>query len=114
MGRNTRLLAGTRLSHVVLTLGARGAFAVARTGETVYERAHAVNVIDTVGSGDAFSAGFAHGLLAGWPLARCLGYGNALGALVAGQRGATGAVTPADVDRLLRADRRREPDPRFA
>ncbi len=66
------LLAGTRLSHVVVTLGSRGAFAVARTGESVYEPAHAVEVIDTVGSGDAFSAGFAHGLLAGWPLARCL------------------------------------------
>jgi fructokinase len=109
-----RLLAGTRLSHVVLTLGSHGAFAVDRTGGAVYEPAHAVKVVDTVGSGDAFGAGFAHGLLSGWPLARCLGYGNALGALVAGQRGATGTVTPADVDRLLRADRRRTPDPRFA
>ena len=109
-----RLLAGTRLSHVVITLGSHGAFAASRTGESVYEPAHAVEVVDTVGSGDAFTAGFAHGLLAGWPLARSLAYGNALGALVAGQRGATGAVTPADVERLLRADRRREADPRFA
>ncbi len=109
-----RLLSGTRLSHVVVTLGARGAFAVSRTGDAVYEPAHAVTVVDTIGSGDAFSAGFAHGLLAGWPLARSLAYGNALGALVAGQHGATGAVSPADVEHLLRTDRRREPDPRFA
>lgn len=109
-----RLLEDTRLSHVVVTLGAHGAFASSRNGESAYDAAHAVAVVDTVGSGDAFTAGFAHGLLAGWPLARSLAYGNALGALVAGQRGATGAVSPEDIERLLAADRRREPDPRFA
>lgn len=108
------MLAATDLSHVVVTLGARGAYAVSRAGETVYEPAHAVDVVDTVGSGDAFAAGLAHALLAGWPLARALAYGNALGALVAGQRGATGAVAPADVDRLLASARRRAPDPRVA
>jgi fructokinase len=108
------MLARTRLSYLVVTLGAHGAFAASRTGEAAYEPAHAVTVVDTVGSGDAFTAGFAHGLLAGWPLARSLAYGNALGALVAGQHGATGAVSPGDIEHLLGANRRREPDPRFA
>jgi len=104
----------TRLSHVVVTLGPGGAFAVARSGDAVYDRAHVVTIVDTVGSGDAFTAGFAHGLLAGWPLARSVRYGNALGACVAMQRGATAPVVLADVERLLREDRRLAPDPRFA
>jgi fructokinase len=108
------LMAATGLSHVVLTLGAGGAFAASRDGAEACESAHEVTVVDTVGAGDAFTAAFAHGLLAGWPLARSLAHGNALGALVAAQRGATGAVVPADVERLLAADRRRAPDPRFA
>lgn len=108
------LLAKTRLSHVVLTLGPGGAFAASRSGETCYDPAHDVRVVDTVGSGDAFTAGFAHGLLAGWPLARSVAYGNALGACVAGQRGATGPVSPADVERLQLENRRRAADPRFA
>jgi fructokinase len=107
------LLAKTRLSHVVVTLGPHGAFAVSRA-DAVFDPAFAVDVVDTVGSGDAFTAGFAHGLLAGWPLARAVRYGNALGACVAGQRGATGPVSPDDVDRLLRENRRLEADSRFA
>ncbi len=107
------LLGRTRLSNVVVTLGPRGAFAVSGSGEAVYEPAYAVEVVDTVGSGDAFTAAFAHGLLAGWPLACSVGFGNALGACVARQRGATGQVTHAEVERLVREDRRRETDPRF-
>jgi fructokinase len=107
------LLGRTRLSHVVITLGPGGAFAVSGSGEVAYEPAYAVEVVDTVGSGDAFTAGFAHGLLEGWPLACSVRFGNALGACVARQRGATGPVAPADVERLVREDRRRGPDPRF-
>jgi fructokinase len=108
------LLGKTRLSHVVVTLGPRGAFAVSRSGEAVYEPAYEVEVVDTVGSGDAFTAAFAHGLLAGWPLACSVGFGNALGACVARLRGATGPVAHAEVERLVKENRRRDPDPRFA
>jgi fructokinase len=108
------LLAKTPLSHVVVTLGPLGAFAASRNGDAAYDAAFDVSVVDTVGSGDAFTAGFAHGLLAGWPLARSIRYGNALGACVAAQRGATAPVAPLDVERLLREGRRRVPDPRFA
>jgi len=112
-GLPVALLGRTRLSHVVVTLGPRGAFAVSRSGAAVYEPAYAVDVVDTVGSGDAFTAAFAHGLLAGWALACSVRFGNALGACVAGQRGATGPIASADVEHLVREDRRREPDPRF-
>jgi len=108
------LLATTRLSHVVLTLGPGGAFVASRSGEAVYDPAYDVEVVDTVGSGDAFTAGFAHGLRAGWSRARAARFGNALGACVARQRGATGTVAPADVARVMREDRRRPADLRFA
>ena len=48
-----------------------------------------VTVCDTVGSGDAFAAGFLHGYHRGWPIADTARFANALGALVASRAGAT-------------------------
>lgn len=39
-------------------------------------------VVDTVGAGDGFSAGFLYGILQGWPINRVMQYANAVGALV--------------------------------
>ena len=39
-------------------------------------------VVDTVGAGDGFSAGFLYGLLQGWPIDLIMQYANAVGALV--------------------------------
>ena len=48
-----------------------------------------VEVADTVGAGDAFSAAFLHGIEQGWD-ARLTGrFANAVGALVASRAGAT-------------------------
>ena len=46
-----------------------------------------VQVADTVGAGDAFSAAFLHGLNAGWPPAQIGDFANRLGALVASRPG---------------------------
>jgi fructokinase len=107
------LLAKTSLSHVVITLGEHGAIAATR-GESVYDPAYDVRFVDALGAGDAFTAGFTHGLLAGWPLARCVRLGNALGACVAEQRGATESLSMADAERKMREGRQKPPDPRFA
>ncbi len=48
-----------------------------------------VTVADTVGAGDAFAAGFLHGLDSGWPVERIACFANALGAIVASRPGAT-------------------------
>ena len=48
-----------------------------------------VTVCDTVGSGDAFAAGFLYGYHRGWPIADTARFANALGALVASRAGAT-------------------------
>ncbi len=64
---------------VVLKLGARGARAVV-DGEAVSVAPYPVAVIDSVGAGDGFNAGFIAGLLRGDPLPRCLALGACIGA----------------------------------
>ncbi len=82
------------LTHCVVTLGERGAYAASAEGERVHVPGYKVELADTCGSGDAFTAGFIHRLLRGAPLAECCRLGNALGALVASQKGATGHIPP--------------------
>ncbi len=64
---------------VVLKLGARGAWAV-RDGEEARVAPYPVTVVDTVGAGDGFNAGFVAGLLHGYTLPRCLALGARVGA----------------------------------
>jgi fructokinase len=47
-----------------------------------------VDVVDTVGAGDAFSAAFVHGFSAGWEPAQIADFANRVGALVASRPGA--------------------------
>jgi sugar/nucleoside kinase (ribokinase family) len=64
---------------VVVKRGAQGALAIA--GNRTYTAlAHSVSPIDAVGAGDSFNAGFLHGFVAGWPIERCLDFGNLAGA----------------------------------
>jgi 2-dehydro-3-deoxygluconokinase len=73
---------------VVLTLGARGALAL-EDGRLTRVEARPVDVVDPVGAGDAFAAGFLTARLNGEPLASSL----ALGA----ERGAAATRTRRDV-----------------
>jgi fructokinase len=82
-------LARWDLSHCLITLADKGAFVFSSAGEKVYGPGYQVPLADSCGAGDACSAGFVHGLLTGESTARSLEIGNALGALVATQRGAT-------------------------
>lgn len=59
----------------VCTLGARGAIALAATGERAEVSAVPVDVVDTNGAGDAFFAGFLTASLAGEHLTSCLAAG---------------------------------------
>jgi len=81
------------LEYCVVTLGEKGAFAVSRTGETIYVPGLKIEVADSIGSGDAFSAGFVHNLLRGTSITQAAQFGNILGALVATKEGATSPVT---------------------
>lgn len=76
-----RELAGRGPRTAVVKLGALGAVAV--DGDAAH-RAEAVpvTVVDPVGAGDAFVAGYLSGLVAGEPVPGCLRLGNAAGAAV--------------------------------
>jgi fructokinase len=89
------------LSHCIVTLGEHGALIATGKDEMIYEPGYRVDVVDTCGAGDAFSAGFINYHLRGKPLLDCLQFGNALGALVAAQSGATQPISQADVQKFL-------------
>lgn len=76
-----------------VTRGARGAWLVAEGHWAEVQGTH-VEVIDTVGAGDAFLARFAVGLLAREPWESALREADRLGALVASRRGAMPAIEP--------------------
>lgn len=72
---------------VGVTLGERGC-AILAGGEYVESVGHPVDVVDTVGAGDAFAAAFMHGLSLNWPAAEIASFANRVGALVASRHGA--------------------------
>jgi fructokinase len=78
------------LERVIVTRGAAGAFALDRAGEwaeVVPESG--VEVVDTVGAGDAFAAVTLVGILNRWPLDLTLRRAQRFASQVVGQRGAT-------------------------
>lgn len=96
-----RLFARSDLLYIVVTLGQRGAFAASRDGQKVYHPAFSVRLQDPVGSGDAFTAGFLDALLNDRSLLEACRLGNAAGALVASQEGATQPVSRSQIDTFL-------------
>ena len=72
---------------VGVTLGERGC-AILANGQYVEAAGHTVDVVDTVGAGDAFAAAFMHGLSMNWPAAQIASFANRVGALVASRHGA--------------------------
>jgi fructokinase len=68
---------------VGVTRGERGC-AILANGQYVESAGHPVDVIDTVGAGDAFAAAFLHGLSQSWPAAEIAAFANRIGAWVAG------------------------------
>jgi fructokinase len=95
------LLQKIPLKYCLVTLGARGAFAASSEGEKVYEPAYRVTLVDTCGSGDAFIAGFLYALLENQGLRQACKFGNALGAVVAEQHGATQTATLSEIERFM-------------
>jgi sugar/nucleoside kinase (ribokinase family) len=63
-----------------VTLGPGGCHVCADDFEGHVE-GNAVDAVDGTGAGDAFTAGFLYGRLAGWPTERCARFANAAGAL---------------------------------
>jgi fructokinase len=81
------------LALVCLTLGADGSL-LCTAGQTLRSPGVRVEVVDTVGAGDAFTAVLCHHFLRGAPLARTAESANRYGAWVASQAGPTPQVPP--------------------
>ena len=85
-------LAADRLSSKVevlaVKLGAEGALGI-HMGEKVQVPSISVNVVDTVGAGDSFDAGFLYGYLNQWSLAQSLRLACICGALSTQRAGGT-------------------------
>ena len=91
-----------QLTHCAVTRGERGVYARTAEGEECSLPGVPVNVVDTCGAGDAFTAGFTSQLLEGADLERCCRFGNALGALVASTRGAMAPIPREQVEEFVR------------
>lgn len=82
---------------VCVTLGALGC-ALFRGGEYLEVAGVPVEVADTVGAGDAFSAALVHGLSHDWPLRTIGEFANRVGALVASRHGGTPHWSPSEIE----------------
>jgi len=79
------------LQVVALTLGSQGAILLGR-GKNYRHPAACVEVVDTVGAGDAYTAALALGLLTGHDLGTINGYACKIAAFVCSQTGATPVI----------------------
>ena len=85
-----------KVKVVAIKLGARGAIARYREDnqqapEFARAESLSVEVMDTVGAGDSFDAGFLYGYLNGWEIKRALRLGTVCGALSTRKAGGTNA-----------------------
>ncbi len=89
-----------RVPVLVIKRGDRGASVYTNKG-TWHVAAHSVRVVDAIGAGDSFDAGFIHGYVRGWNLDRCMRLGAFTGAWSTTASGGTDAFAErASVDRL--------------
>ena len=74
------VLAALGVPGAVVRVGARGALVAAGGDVSVVAPASPEDVVDEIGAGDAFAAGFAYGLLQGWEPERCTHAANVIAA----------------------------------
>lgn len=78
------------LTGLVVTLGADGALALAATGETAQAAPEkSLQVVDTVGAGDAFTSVLITGIMRQWPLQQTMERAQAFASRIVGRQGAT-------------------------
>ncbi len=100
LGAAQRLLAAFELELLCVTRGARGSWLLRHT-ESHEHPGIAVEVADTVGAGDAFTAALCHHYLKGAALETMNLAANRMGAWVASQAGATPPPDPAVLANII-------------
>ena len=102
------ILLGKGIDKIVLTMGGKGANVV-DAEHRHYLPAFPVNVLDTVGAGDAFVGAYAVAIAQGRSLTEALKFGNAVGALATTKSGAqTGSPTAEEVQQFLAGFQKKE------
>ncbi len=78
--RAARVLKDKGVSHVIITMGSKGALVLTDSKEYVVDPL-TVKVVDTTGAGDAFNGGLATALAEGQDILQAVQFANATGAL---------------------------------
>ncbi|WP_047152437.1 sugar kinase [Aneurinibacillus tyrosinisolvens] len=68
------------VSLVVVKLGAQGAYYATATEEEYVAGSKVEQIVDSIGAGDGFAAGFLSGLIRGWTIREAVTLGNKIGA----------------------------------
>ena len=95
------LLEQFNLTSLLLTKGSDGAAFRGEQVPYITQPAFAVQVKDTVGSGDSFLAAFLSKFLKGQPISEALQFAAATGALVATRSGGTPELTEGDIEAFI-------------
>ena len=80
-------------SDVILTMGGEGVFLASRNGDRETIPAHRIDIVDTTGCGDSFTAGIIVGLHRQMDLSAAARFANAVAAQVAMGLGSQGKLT---------------------
>lgn len=93
------LLDKFNLKVIIVTSGVRGA--ALQSGKNYYfSKGYKTKVADTVGSGDAFLAGFISRYIRGAPLENTLEFANKMGALISQKNGGCPEYSLSEIDKL--------------
>jgi fructokinase len=90
-----------RIDTILITLGEKGVLAVDTSTGSVTVPGIPVSVVDTIGSGDAFSAGFTYKFLSGALLEECCQFGNITGAMHATYAGGMPVIPLEAVEKFI-------------
>ena len=93
------------LQAIVVTLGGLGSCAVGAAGETILSSGYETQVVDTIGTGDAFIAAFVTSLLKSDDLQAASEFANLYGAAVASQQGATKKISATKLKEIAKNPR---------
>ena len=93
-----------KINTLVVTMGGDGAIAL-HNGEIYKHTGYEVKVADTIGSGDAFLAGFINQLLHLSSIKTALEFACGMGALVAGYSGACPKYQVSEIKELINSNR---------
>jgi sugar/nucleoside kinase (ribokinase family) len=93
---------------LVVKRGQNGASAFTST-EAWHSPAQPVEIVDAIGAGDSFNAGFLHAWIRGWSMERALAFGNLTGSWSTSANGGTSAFRNSESVDALKSSWKSEP-----